>query len=201
MEKGSCSAGQAATALGWSKLEITPPSISNHLCYGTLFSLPSHSFISLFNLSVASLRVQPVHKDLCSQVYDSGETVPALKTQYQSFGRSGPDIWSTDTNPTMNSTTSILFILVSYSSASFGSNRPISTSSLAMSKNVLPSFKARPGSSRHSNTTRYEPEYVARAQRRCRNEPPFPARFWTKYPRPPTFKKPSSPRACGLILR
>ena len=34
--------------------------------------------------------------------------------------------------PTMSSTTSILFILVSYSSASFGSNRPISTSSLAM---------------------------------------------------------------------
>src|ERR1700730_8087627 len=82
-----------------------------------LFSFPSHSFISLFNLSVASLRVQPVHKDLCSQVYDSGETVPALKIQYQSFGRSGPDIWSTYTNPTMNSTTSILFILVSYSSA------------------------------------------------------------------------------------
>jgi hypothetical protein len=37
------------------------------------------------------------------------------------------------------------------SSASFGSNRPISTSSLAMSENVLPSFKARSGSSRHSN--------------------------------------------------
>jgi len=90
MEKGSCSAGQAATALGWSKLEITPPSISNHLCYGTLFSLPSHSFISLFNLSVASLRVQPVHKDLCSQVYDSGETVPAPKTQYQSFSARAP---------------------------------------------------------------------------------------------------------------
>ena len=61
--------------------------------------------------------------------------------------------------PTMSSTTSILFILVSYSSASFGSNRPISTSSLAMSKNVLPPFKARSGSSRHSNTARYEPEY------------------------------------------
>jgi|SRR5580704_17596766 hypothetical protein len=76
--------------LGWSKLEITPPSISNHLCYGTLFSLPSHSFISLFNLSVASLRVQPVHKDLCSQVYDSGETVPAPKTQYQSFSARAP---------------------------------------------------------------------------------------------------------------
>ena len=60
-------------------------------------SFPSHSFISLFNLSVASLRIQPVHKDLCSQVYDSGETVPALKIQYQSFGRSGPDIWSTYT--------------------------------------------------------------------------------------------------------
>ena len=45
----------------------------------------------------------------------SGETVPALKIQYQSFGRSGPDIWSTHTNPTMNSTTNILFILVSYS--------------------------------------------------------------------------------------
>jgi hypothetical protein len=36
----------------------------------------------------------------------------------------------------MTSTTSILFILVSYSSASFGSNRPISTSSLAMLENV-----------------------------------------------------------------
>jgi len=116
-----------------------------------LFSFPSHSFISLFNLSVASLRVQPVHKDLCSQVYDSGETVPALKIQYQSFGRSGRDIWSTYTNPTMNSTTLIFFILVSYSSASFRSNRPISTSSLAMSENVLPSFKARSGSSRYSN--------------------------------------------------
>src|SRR5580704_3599925 len=33
-------------------------------------SLPSHSSISLFNLSVASLRVQAVHRDLCSQVYD-----------------------------------------------------------------------------------------------------------------------------------
>src|SRR6202035_5362797 len=81
-----------------------------------LFYFPSHSFISLFNLSVASLRVQPIHKDLCSQVCDSGETVPALKIQYQSFGRSGPDIWSTYTNPTMNRITSILFILVSYSS-------------------------------------------------------------------------------------
>jgi hypothetical protein len=36
----------------------------------------------------------------------------------------------------MNSTTSILFILVSYSSASFGSNRPISTSSSAMEERL-----------------------------------------------------------------
>ena len=73
---------------------------------------PFPLFIILFNLSVASLRFQPVHKDLCSQVYDSGETVPALKIQYQSFGRSEPDMWSTYTNPIMNSTTSILFISV-----------------------------------------------------------------------------------------
>ena len=53
--------------------------------------------------------------------------------------------------PTTNITTSILFIVVSYSSASFRSNRPISTSSLAMWENVLPAFKARSGSSRHSN--------------------------------------------------
>jgi hypothetical protein len=120
--------------------------LSNHLFY-----FPSHSFISLFNLSVVSLRVQPVHKDLCSQVYDSGETVPALKIQYKSFGRSGPDIWSTHAKPTTNITKSILFIVVSYSPASFRSNRPISTISLAMWENVLPSFKARSGSSRHSN--------------------------------------------------
>ena len=116
-----------------------------------LFSFPSHSFISLFNLSVASLRVQPVHKDLCSQVFDSGETVPALKIQYQSFGRSGPDIWSTYTNPTMNSTTSILFIWSPILPPPSDRTEPISTSSLAVSENVLPSFKAPSGSSRPSN--------------------------------------------------
>jgi hypothetical protein len=36
--------------------------------------------------------------------------LPAPKIQYQTFGRSGPDIWSTYTNPTIKITASILFI-------------------------------------------------------------------------------------------
>jgi hypothetical protein len=40
-----------------------------------IFLYPPHSFIILFNFSVVSLIVHPVHKDLCSQVDESGVTV------------------------------------------------------------------------------------------------------------------------------
>jgi hypothetical protein len=40
-----------------------------------LFLYPPHSFIILFNFSVVLLIVHPVHKDLCSQVDESGVTV------------------------------------------------------------------------------------------------------------------------------
>lgn len=40
-----------------------------------IFLYPPHSFIILFNFSVVSLIVHPVHKDLCSQVDELGVTV------------------------------------------------------------------------------------------------------------------------------
>jgi hypothetical protein len=51
--------------------------VQNHplVCLKRLFLYPPHSFIILFNFSVVSLIVHPVHKDLCSQVDESGVTV------------------------------------------------------------------------------------------------------------------------------
>ena len=107
---------------------------------------------------MASLRVQPVHKDLCPQVYDLGETVPALKIQSNHFGTSGPDISSTYTESDYEQYNEYSFHFGLLFFRFLRSTRPISTSSLAMSKNVLPSFKARSGSSRHSNHDAVQPD-------------------------------------------